>query len=533
MPDDARIPDSTSLPVRAAWGAAILLAASPFLLVALPPLVDAPGHLGQLAIQTAPATNPLHRFFDFHWALRLNLGGDLLVELLYPVLGLARAFWLVTACVPPLTACAVWLLARHANRGRAAAASWALPFAYSYPFLYGFLNYTLGMSLALIAYAGWIALARRPVLREALAWVLIPLLMLCHAIGGGLLPLLIVAAAAGRRALVRPARPFLARDRAAWIGFAREVRPVVAAIVTLLLWLHAGAGGAGTPPVFDFAAKAKGVVLALRDQNRWLDVASLVAVLLVLFLGRRAGARYGRANGLALLALALLFLVMPGELGGASFNDMRLVPPLAIVALTLQDWSAVDVRWRRIVAWSGLALFAVRLMVTATSFAAYDRTYAAERQALPHIDRGARVLALVQRKCGAADNWRMHRLDHLPALVTVERDGWVNAHWDVPSIHLLTVTYRPAPDFYDDPSQYVWPQECIPGRLPRHSLHPLRDTRRTIATTLPLLPLGRVDYLWLIGVPLPAGPWQRDLRLVWGNGRSALYRTRALTPPSA
>src|SRR6478736_2936059 len=89
--------------IAVAGSIAAALAFVPFLFVAIPPLPDAPGHLAQIAIQTAPANSPLHAYFGFHWALRLNLGVDLLVEALRPALGTERAFWLVPASIPRLT----------------------------------------------------------------------------------------------------------------------------------------------------------------------------------------------------------------------------------------------------------------------------------------------------------------------------------------------------------------------------------------------------------------------------------------------
>ena len=86
-----------------AWIVALALSALPFLLVSIPPLADAPGHLGQLAVQTATPGSPLRHYFGFAWGLRLNLGTDLLVDALQPLLGLKPAFWLVCAIVPLLT----------------------------------------------------------------------------------------------------------------------------------------------------------------------------------------------------------------------------------------------------------------------------------------------------------------------------------------------------------------------------------------------------------------------------------------------
>lgn len=540
---------------RIAWIAAFALALLPFLFVAIPPLADAPGHLGQLAIQTAALDSPLRHYFGFHWALRLNLGVDLTVEVLRHLLGLERAFWLVCAAIPMLIVAAIVALARVANR-EAAAASFALPFAYAYPFNFGFLNYMLGMALALLAFALWIGMAGQPRRREILFWAIVPALVICHAISGGLLPLMIIADSAARylwpaptfalsaveagcaasfdfapeeRSLSRV--PALAGSRGArderntsgtrWPdpagirAFLITLRPLLAA-VPLAILAH-GPDGGGFTATFTIESKASSIVQALRDQNRLLDIASMAVVIVVPLIGLRLGARYRRTGLAVVLILAGLFLVMPADLNGASYNDMRLVPALAIVALALLDWSRVSRRVATGVMLAGFALFAVRIAVTTRGFAAYASSYAAEARALPHIAPGSRVLTLVTRQCKAARAWRMSRLDHFGVMATARRDAWVNALWDVSSIHLLHIAYRPSPDFYHDPSHYAWPAACID---PSHGWE-----RRTIEQAAPLLPLGKVDYVWLIQANLPPGPWMARLAPVWSADGSTLYRT--------
>jgi hypothetical protein len=315
-----------------------------------------------------------------------------------------------------------------------------------------------------------------------------------------------------------PRRP----DRQATLTFLARLRPLLPAIPLALL-AH-GPDGERFSALFSLGGKASAIVLALRDQNRLLDIGSMALVIAVPLIGLARGARYRRTDLAVVLALAALFLLMPAELNGSAYNDMRLVPPLAIAALALLDWSSADRRWATAVLAAGFALFAVRMAVTTWSFAAYARSYAAEMRALPYITRGSRVLTLVTRQCKAARTWRMDRLDHLPVLATVEREAWTNALWDVPSIHLLHIAYRPSPAFYHDPSHYVWPDVCVD---PSNAWE-----RQTIAQAAPLLPLDKVDYLWLIQAKLPAGPWNTKLVPVWSEGGSTLYRTR-LTPPAA
>ncbi len=507
---------------------ALAAAILPFLFVTFPPLVDAPGHLGQYAIQLAGPDSPLRRYFEFQWGMRLNLAVDLLMEALAPWLGLVRAFWLVVLTIPAVTVAAIWRLARAGNP-RAAAASWALPFAYSYPFNYGFLNYTLTAALSLLGYAAWLELADRPRLREALFWPLMPILLLFHAVGGILLPVMIGIAAATRHARLRSTAPFVAIDREGLRALIREARPVLGAMALVLLWkLNQPPRGLETS--YTIGAKFNAIALALRDQSRALDIASIVAILAVPLIGRALGARYTPANAAVVIAIGALFLIMPSQMAGASLCDMRLVPALMIAALVLQDWSAVPPKVARGFAIAGLAVFLVRMGATTAGFIAYERVYAAELPALPHIQRGARVLALVPRQCGSWKHWRMRRLDHLPSMVTVERDAWVNAHWDVGDIHLLRILYRPSPDFYDDPSQFVSSPRCVARKKPPRTAEQWHSRRRTLAQIAPTLPLDGADYLWTIQERLPAGPWQRRLTPIWSNGASTLYRIAARPP---
>jgi hypothetical protein len=69
--------------------ALILLSALPLLWPDVPPLLDLPGHMGRYRVQLDLADLArLQQFFDFQWAVIGNLGVDLLVQLLAPLIGL-------------------------------------------------------------------------------------------------------------------------------------------------------------------------------------------------------------------------------------------------------------------------------------------------------------------------------------------------------------------------------------------------------------------------------------------------------------
>jgi hypothetical protein len=491
--------------LRWRWIVALaLLSVLPFLFVRIPPLTDVPGHIGRFAVQLAPADSGLHRYFDFVWRPTLNLAADLIVQGLHPLLGPVAAMWLVCAAVPVLTVLGLLAVTRQLNPRGGAVLPWALIFVYNSPFLWGFVNYSFTAALALCGFALWIALERRSVLRAALFLPIAPALFVGHGEGGALLLLWVAGYEAGR-----------ARD---WW------RPAVALRVAAQLWpfvlvvlpLAFARGEAGTT-AWDFPGKLDELTALVRDQHAVLDIATVAAALAVLLLGRLNGARIMRAGLLPVLATLLLFLAAPVQLSGTNNVDMRLAPYAVMLALALQDWRPVAAGRRRAVLIAGAVLLALRFGITTASFIGYQRSYARELAALDHIAPGSRVLNLVRSDCGLRA-WRQPRVTHLAALATAERDAWTNAHWAVASIHLLHVHYAP-PGFATDPSQLVSPEDCVGARG--------ADRRRyAIGELVPRLPLGQVDYLWLIDVQLRPGAPDPRLVPVWRSGDSALYAVR-------
>src|SRR5205085_8051388 len=71
----------------------------------VPPLVDLLGHMGRYRVELDLNHSPwLQQYYDYHWALIGNLGVDVLVRLLAPLLGMEPAVKLIVLAIPPLTA---------------------------------------------------------------------------------------------------------------------------------------------------------------------------------------------------------------------------------------------------------------------------------------------------------------------------------------------------------------------------------------------------------------------------------------------
>lgn len=488
-----------------------ILVTIPFLTVTIPPLTDVPGHMGTAAVAAYAGDPALAPLLGFHWRILPNLGTDIIVALLQRMIGITRAFWIVSAIIPPLLAAGIFMIARRLNPRGAATIPWALVFIYSYPFNYGFLNYMLGVAFSLIGFASWMSLDKYPRLRETATWIFTPLLFLCHAVAGCLLVLFICA------------REFsLLRRRNQFWSLLRRLRPLSSSFFILLAWRLSARSFAGENET-SIKAKLNALVMILRDQNLLLDEGSLLAALLVFMLGYWKGARPDRAVVPAVLFLIPLFVITPSSLNGSSFADERLLPLIPILAFATQDWSSVDIRLTRLVTLAGLSLFGARLVVTIMGFVAYDSQFASDLAALQHVREHSRILVFNTRYCSARQNWRPSRLGHLGDLAVVYLRSWTNSGWDTDGAHLLQVRYRPSASFYDDPSQYVWPVSCG-GRGKGHP---------TLQEVLAVAPLGGVDYLWLIDAVLPAGYRDPRLALRWQNNSSAIYDVQAIDRKSS
>lgn len=491
------------------WVLALLVLAStiPLLSPDIPPLTDLPGHMGRYRIQLDGDASPsLRHFFAFDWALIGNLGVDLLVVPLAPVFGLEGAVKLIVVAIPALTAVGFLWTAHEAHGRVPPTALFALPLAYSYPFLFGFVNFALSAALAFMALALWLRLSRRrrTRLRAAVFVVVSLVLWIAHVFGWALLGLLAFAAAFA--AAREDKRGHFA---AAWRA-GLDVLPLTPPLLLMVLWRSGDAGGQ-TGDWLNLPVKTNYLFRALSDRDMTFDTAAVAILIAVVAAGALAKTlRWSRALGAGAVLLALVYLLLPRVLLGSAYADMRLAPYLlAVAVLAVRPVPDSPVWLGRGLAIAGLVFFAVRTLATTASFVAYDRAFDAQLAALDHVPRGARVAAFVGKPCGIP--WSGPRLDHLPALAIVRRDAFVNDQWTLAGAQLLRVR-APEPRFAGDPSQLVVPNGCK---------HP---EWRMVDDALRTVPRHAFDYVWLLDPPAYDAQVTAGLTRIWSDGASALFR---------
>jgi hypothetical protein len=498
---------------RVAVALLVLLSAVPLVWPDIPPLLDLPGHMGRYRVQLDGTTSaPLREFYTFEWRLIGNLGIDLLVMPLARIFGLELAVKLIVLTIPPLTAAGFLWVAREVHGRIPPTALFAVPFAYNFPFLFGFVNYALSMAFAFLAFGLWLRLARLGRTRSR-ALAMLPISMLiwvCHAFGWGTLGVLAFSAELVRQ--FDRGRGLLMSGVHAAIHCLALAPP----IALMLLW-RSEAGGI-TGDFLNFDAKLDWLRMALRDRWEVFDQASLALTGLVILwamVSRRI--HFSRNLAASALFLTLVFVALPRIVFGSAYADMRLAPYLFAVALIgIRFPVGTSVRFMKAVAVAALAFVLVRTGATTVSSILYDARYDRELAALDRVPHGARLVSFVGRRC--REPWAMTRLLHLPAMAVVRKHAFSNDQWTMAGAQLLNVRYRDGWPMMRDPSQVVTRISCR------------REVWLTADEAMAHFPRDAFDYVWTIDPPAFDPAFAEDLQPIWRSGTSVLYRVRRDKP---
>jgi len=492
------------------WMVALAIAAAmvPLLYPPIPPLVDLLGHMGRYRVQL-DHSQWLDQYYSVHWAMVGNLGVDLLVMALAPLMGLEPAVKLIVIAIPALTVAGFLWVAREVHHRIPPTAYLSIPFAYGHPFLFGFVNFSLSMALAFLAFGLWLRLSRLGQIKLR-QWLFVPIsviIFFVHTYGWGALGLLCFSAEAVR--LHDRGEPWFKAGFHAALNASVMALPVVIA----LAWRE-GAGGT-TSDWFNWKAKWLWLQGALRDRWEWWDELALVVVAAVMVEALR-NKRIGYSRNLAFsgMVLALSFVLLPRIVFGSAYADMRLMPYIfAVFLLSIRFKGPTPHGLGTILAIIAILFCALRLGGNTISLARASNDQQAKLPALQHIPVGARVLTFVNLNCGRV--WALPRNGHLGAMVVVRREGFSNDQWLLLNgLNMLGLKYTKPGFFASDPSQIVRPVAC-PDRL-----------HLTIDQSLEKFPRADFDYVWLVDVPAFDPQLIADLTPVWRGGGSILYRVR-------
>ena len=481
----------------------------PLIYPPVPPLVDLLGHMGRYRVLLDLDQSAwLQRYYVYHWAAIGNLGVDVLVVLLGPLIGLEPAVKVIILAIPPLTAIGFLWVAREVHGRIPPTAFLALPFIYGFPFLFGFVNFALSVALAFLAFGLWLRLGRlgRTALR---GWLFVPISLVVfftHTYGWGLLGLLCFSADAVR------VHDHGRRWFRAGFEAALHTSVMILPLIIMLVWRSEAHGGA-TMGWFEWTIKWRWVYSALRDRWGFFDMASLsFAGLLFVYAIFSRSLTLSRNLAFSAIVLTLSFIILPRIIFGSAYADARLIPYLMAVALlAIRFKGPTEARLAQFLALLAVIFLGMRIAGNTASLAIASRDQQAKLTALDHVPTGSRVASFYGLKC--QEWWALPRNSHMGGMVIERRDGFSNDQWMMEGMNLLDLKYVEPGSFAYDPSEIVRPNHC------RDGLH------RQIDEALLEVPRDKFDFIWLIDTPPYSADAVAGLTPVWRGPGSVLYRT--------
>ena len=413
--------------------AAGLVTLAPLLVVNLPPLHDYPNHLARVYVLAHLDESPvLAQYYEARWEVLPNLAMDLVVTPLLGLVQLETAGKLFCALILLSTAPAAGLL-HFALFGR-----WSLwpaataLFAFNYVFIFGFLNYLLGVNLALVGVACWILLRNKPfAIAVVFGNLYSAVLFFTHLYGLGLYALVVAGYELWRW-----------RETGSG-GGGLGVKPLVAAAVQFLvpMGLFAAAvralpGSAWEVGSWSFGAKVGGVYSVLNSGNPSQDA----AFFLLLALGVAVAATMGRvrlADGmrLPLILLGGCFLVMPGLLFGSGYADYRLPYAALLFVIAATEWTPSRLAAQNVLLIAFVVLLTARTGLVSRAWADTQAEYEDAEQAIAALPEGSRVFGYVIT--GEPRFGDRPPLDHIVTMAVIRKSAFVPSLFAFPGKHPL------------------------------------------------------------------------------------------------
>ena len=427
-------PSRKSAWLAAAAAAMVCLLLVPFAATPIPPLLDYPDHVAEMFVIAQVPRDPVFaQVYSIHWTVVANSG----VELLMPPLLRWFALWptgdafLVLALLLPVAGAAAF---SRAAFGRWTAWSLAAGLvAYNTLFLLGFMNFLIGIGLAQLAAALWVAWrGRAPVATLICAAVAAVALFFVHLFGLFFFALLI-----GAHELVALIGP---RGRR-WPGLAAAARRLLpdALIFIAPAWLLLGSTLAGTDsptmrlPLNNKISELSYPFLTYFQTPERLLTLAVLGVMAALVIGRRA--RVSAQAAIVLVVLLAIWPFVPHIFKATGYIDARF--PIMMGFLLFAGFTPVALP--RTVArglFAAIALvMAVRVAAVAQVWAGHNADLAELRRVISHVEPGSQVLAVDVPNQTIFPYWRTHRRNwvnaayiktyyHLPALLIPERHAF-------------------------------------------------------------------------------------------------------------
>jgi len=421
------------VPASGLWWLTLLTTAlaivAPLLVTELPPLLDYPNHLARMDVLAHGAADPiLSRMYATQWRILPNIGMDTIMPAmlhLMPLEVVGRCMIGVALLLPFFGS--VFLHASLFHRRSLWPLSTALV-VYNAPLFAGFLNFLIGLGLALLAAAVWVRTLGRPRIRLLTASLFAIIIFFCHLIALACYGCLLFALEIAMATEQRPGDHLITLPPPA-----RLVGLALPFVIPVFLYLQAPLAAAPAAPYWSPLEKVEGVLAGFTTYSPILDGAALVFALgTIAWCWRTARLSVARAVLIVVVALCLLYPVAPFAAKGTGFIDQRLAALASFLLFAGTLPVGLARRQRAIVSLGIIAIASMRLLNIASVWYRHGDDVAAFRRVIAPIEPGARILVVMVTARDVPNYYDGQprsrfflfghsAIMHLPALALIER----------------------------------------------------------------------------------------------------------------
>ena len=410
------------------WLCLAFLTTVPFFVADVPPLTDLPNHIARYHIfLNVDRSTFLSKYYDVHWHLIGNLGVDVIVRAIGPLLGAELAARIAVGTIPLLAVAGIYSVSRALNGQVAPSALVALPLVYNWPFISGFVNFSLSAALALLVFALWIRLRDLGFVARLLIFAPLSFVTwVAHIAGWGLLGLAVAGSEVVRAYKLR------GLNLLSLIGAAFATLPFALMILFTMVWRSGTSAPIGVYFASDFIfSKFVSLATVFREEYRtWDIISTLIFVTLAVASYLAGGMKIVFAAAAVAILYILMFIICPDGLFAGQFADRRLIPyALIFVVLSIgtADQALANDRQRRLIsliAAGAIAFLSARIAITTIVWERLNRSFDSHLALLTQVPPNSRVFALIVDPC--EKSWPRGRLDHLQQLAVPRRESVVN-----------------------------------------------------------------------------------------------------------
>jgi len=366
-------------------GLVTILLVAPFFVFHDLPLYDLPDHIARQHILFGDGAAGADQYYAADWRLMPNLAMEGFVFLFHRLTGVEGAVRLFLACTAAQLFWGTLAVSRVLHGKISRLGVLAALFVYNGPFLFGFVNLSFGLGMALWVFALWL-IGRERIWALPVFAALSSLILFAHLFAFAVYALLILAYEA---AFLLQAR------RQKRKSLSPALLPLLHLLVPLAIYFglmprEVAAGEFYYTSVLLKFSELRG---AVGFYNPSFDALSLLALVLGSFAVIHRIA-IDRDLVLPLAALVLAYALLPHQFGESTFVDYLIPTAAALLLAGALDWRPGAAPRRRTVEAFILALFLLRWGVTMAQWQSWQADYAEYRAAFAQLPEGAKLLPL-------------------------------------------------------------------------------------------------------------------------------------------